>query len=329
MGLDFWSVASGTRALLPWRHALTGGDAHRWLQQGTSRAYMEAGCPICRGYQAGDDTSLEARSPHVAGEWHPQLNGSHRPVEVTPGSRRTAVWLCKKCSHVWSARISSRALDANGCPRCAGQVALPGDAATLAVAQPELYAELDVPRVVELGLEPSTIHPRSRRRLPWKCRHDASHRWVTSPAARMSGCVCPHCPAPARSSATERRLLDLLHRRFPDAVGDAPAGDTRWADSRGRRISARCDVVVACQRLVVEYDGLRYHGGDRRRCDTDKTTALLADGWRVVRIRERAGSRSLSDLDLVDDGLLQVQHRYGNSLLPVVNGIAAWIAEPG
>lgn len=327
MGLDFYTVACGTRIKLPWRHDVADGAIHRWLQAGTSRVHMKAGCPVCRGYVASDTTSLAARLPELASEWHPTFNGARTSDDVTPGSRHSAAWLCGRCGHAWSARISSRALNGNGCPRCAGQVALPGDSATLAVAQPELYADVDLREARRLGIDPLRIHARSRRAVPWQCRRDERHRWTATPASRMSGCVCPHCPSLGRSSATERRLLDLIRRQFSDAVGDAPAGDTRWADSRGRLLPARCDIVIASSRLVVEYDGLRYHSSaDRRRCDTDKTAALLAVGWRVVRIRERAGTRSLSDLALASSDLLQLSHRYGDPFSPLVDEIGTWLA---
>lgn len=326
MGLDLTTVAPGTHALLPWRHRAAGGTAHRWLATGSSRVHMRSGCPVCRGYATSATTSLAALKPDLAREWHPTLNGRRSARDVTPGSRRTALWLCCQCNHVWSARVSSRALGGNGCPRCAGQVAEPGDPQTLAVAQPELYAELDLDAAERLGLDPTTIHVRSQRRLPWRCRVQPEHRWATSPAARMNGCGCRQCPSSTRTSAVERRLLDLIRMRHVDAVGDVPAGGTRWADSRGRLIAACCDVTVPSLRLVVEYDGIRYHRpADRRRCDTDKTVALLADGWRVVRIRERAGTRAMPALDIASCGLLQLSHRYGDRLGPLVDAIEVWL----
>lgn len=326
MGPDFWSIAPGTRALLPWRHATGDRKPHPWLQSGSSRVYMKAGCSVCRGYSADTSTSVATLCPDLAREWHPTRNGSRTPHDVTPGSRHDVWWTCRDCTFEWSARISSRALDGNGCRRCAGQEALPGDPATLAVAQPELYAELDAPAVAAMGIEPLAVHVRSNRNLPWVCRDYNSHRWTMSPAARMNGCVCPRCPALGWSSAIERRLLELLTVRFPDAVGDTAAGETRWTNSRGHSIAARCDVVIASLRLVVEHDGVQWHRDvSRRRCDVEKSRALLADGWRVVRVRERAGRRVMPDLDLVDDGLLQIQHRYGDSLLPLVDAIVVWI----
>lgn len=326
MGLDFAHIAPGTRVPLPWRHPVAAGGIHRWFQAGTSRVYMRAGCSVCRGYRADHTTSLATLAPELAAQWHPSRNGERTPGSVTPGSRRMAWWLCTDCAHIWRARVSSRALSSNGCPRCAGQQAQPGDPATLAVAQPELYAELGADGVRALGLDPLRVHARSNRRLPWICKINSAHRWVTSPAARMNGCQCPHCPPVGQSSHPERALLALLIDRHADAVGNSPAGDVRWLDRRGRPISARCDIVIASLRLVVEYDGLAYHGAaERRHCDRAKTQALLAEGWRVARVLEATPSKRLVDLDVTSGNLLQVQHRYGDHLAPVVDTILAWV----
>lgn len=326
MGLDFTTIAPGTKVLLPWRHRTVEGRVHAWLQAGTSRVYMRAGCSICRGYTASAATSLAVCAADLSGQWHPTRNGRRTAEMVTPGSRRRAWWLCADCSHTWCARISSRALDGNGCPRCAGQQAQPGDPVTLAVARPELYAELDLAGVKKLGLDPTTVHARSNRRLPWICRTNADHRWSASPAARMKGCQCLHCPPLGQSSHQERGLLAAVLDRCGDAVGNADVGDVRWLDRRGRAVPARCDIVVPSLRLVVEYDGLRYHSApDRRRCDHDKTHALLTAGWRVVRVREATARQQLADLDITDGNLLQVQHWYGDRLAPLVHTILAWV----
>lgn len=326
MGLDFAHIAAGTKVPLPWQHPVADGRTHRWLQAGTSRVHMRAGCSVCRGYRADHTTSLATLAPELAQQWHPTRNGERTPASVTPGSRRMASWLCAECGYDWCARVSSRALDGNGCPRCAGQEALPGDPTTLAVAQPQLYAELDADGVRALGLDPLRVHVRSNRRLPWICKTDSAHRWVASPAARMNGCQCSHCPPVGQSSHPERALLALVNERHADAVGNSPADDVRWLDRRGRSLPARCDIVVPSIRLVVEYDGLRYHGApDRRRCDRDKTRAMLAAGWRVVRVREATARHQLADLDITDGNLLQVQHRYGDRLAPLADTILAWV----
>ncbi len=142
----------------------------------------------------------------------------------------------------------------------------------------------------------------------------------------MNGCQCLHCPPRGQSSHQERGLLAAVVDRCGDAIGNAHVGDVQWSDRRGRSLRARCDIVVPSLRMVVEYDGLRYHSAaDRRRCDRDKTHALLSAGWRVVRVREATARHRLDDLDITHDHLLQIQHRYGDDLAPVVDVILAWV----
>ena len=68
---------------------------------------------------------------------------------------------------------------------------------------------------------------------------------------------------------------------------------------------------------VIEYDGPRDHSADCRRCDTDKAAALLGDGWGVVRIQERAVTRTLGDLALASSDLAKLSHWCGDSLVRI------------
>jgi hypothetical protein len=52
-------------------------------------------------------------------------------------------------------------------------------------------------------------------------------------------------------------------------------------------LKLRPDVVLPSLRTVVEYDGRAWHGfAQAIERDTGKTAALIADGWRVFRLRE-------------------------------------------
>jgi hypothetical protein len=47
------------------------------------------------------------------------------------------------------------------------------------------------------------------------------------------------------------------------------------------------DVVLAAIRVIVEYDGARFHAGpERERRDRRKTQTLEEAGWTVIRVRE-------------------------------------------
>ena len=65
---------------------------------------------------------LETLNPAVAASWHPTLNGTLTPEDVTTGSRHKVWWACPE-GHVWKAVVYSRARkQKTGCPVCAGRV---------------------------------------------------------------------------------------------------------------------------------------------------------------------------------------------------------------
>jgi hypothetical protein len=88
-----------------------------------ARTLHGSGCPYCAGVKVlpgfNDLATLE---PKVAEQWHPTLNGSLTPEQVTTGSHRTAWWICSE-GHIWKTIIFSRAgPQKTGCPVCSGRV---------------------------------------------------------------------------------------------------------------------------------------------------------------------------------------------------------------
>jgi hypothetical protein len=73
--------------------------------------------------------------------------------------------------------------------------------------------------------------------------------------------------------------LELEH-----VFGEVSDGAIRLSD--GRKLS--CDIAFHERRVVVEYDGNKWHEGAQQiSFDKAKTRSLEADGWTVVRVRER------------------------------------------
>lgn len=76
-------------------------------------------CPYCSGRAVTNKTSLAALFPHVASEWHPELNGGTTPEKVAASSSKTVWWRCpNNPSHQWQAQIRNRTLNNSGCPAC-------------------------------------------------------------------------------------------------------------------------------------------------------------------------------------------------------------------
>ena len=96
---------------------------HEYRAAVGARTVHGSGCPYCAGRKVlkgfNDLATLE---PKIAAQWHPTLNGTLRPDEVTVGSARKVWWQCGE-GHVWQAVIHSRTGKGKcGCPACAGRV---------------------------------------------------------------------------------------------------------------------------------------------------------------------------------------------------------------
>ena len=96
---------------------------HEYQAAVGARTVSGSDCPFCAGRKVlvgfNDLATLE---PAVAASWHPTLNGTLTPEDVTTGSRRKVWWKCPE-GHSWKAVIYSRARSQkSGCPVCAGRV---------------------------------------------------------------------------------------------------------------------------------------------------------------------------------------------------------------
>ncbi len=148
------------------------------------------GCPMCSNRIATSTTSLLARYPELAAEWHPTDNGTLTPDMVVPGSEKRVVWCCRtNPSHVWSALVRNRAVLGSGCPYCAGQRATPET--SLLVMRPELAAEWHP--TANTPLTPEQVLPNSSKSVVWRCRNNPLHEWKTTINSRASGASCPYC----------------------------------------------------------------------------------------------------------------------------------------
>ena len=111
------SFASGRKAW--WRCARD--PDHVWCAQIASRTGPgKAGCPFCGGLRVSRATSLAARRPDLAAEWHPLFNKELTPKDVMPGSHQEAWWQCPRVpGHAWQKPVVERSKTIDGgCPRC-------------------------------------------------------------------------------------------------------------------------------------------------------------------------------------------------------------------
>ena len=116
------------------------------------------------------------------------------PENVSKFSRRKVWWL-GKCGHEWTARISDRTKNSNGCPYCTNKRVGTG-INDLQTMKPDLADEWHP--IKNGNLLPSNIVYRSNKKVWWKCKE--GHEWqapVVSRSIRNYG--CPICRAKRRS----------------------------------------------------------------------------------------------------------------------------------
>ena len=83
-----------------------------------NRVGNKSGCPACSGnilIQGRND--LATVNPKLAEEWHPTMNGTLTPRDVTGKNNTQVYWLCR-FGHSYRSRISDRAIKNTGCTVC-------------------------------------------------------------------------------------------------------------------------------------------------------------------------------------------------------------------
>lgn len=97
-------------------------QGHAWQAAVSTRVKQGADCPVCSNYVAlAGYNDLQTLYPAIAAQWHPEMNGTLTPQQVTAGSNRRVWWICPE-GHVWRTAVYNRAgrNKRTGCPVCAG-----------------------------------------------------------------------------------------------------------------------------------------------------------------------------------------------------------------
>ena len=150
-------------------------EGHRWEATVAQRS-AGSRCPYCSGRRATTSTSLAARLPEMAGEWHPSLNGGLTPAGVTCGSDRKVWWQCKN-GHQWQCSPRKRTRE---CPECV----------SLKTREPGLATEWHPSK--NGSLTPNDVVPGSGKNVWWQCSQ--AHEWqavINKRSVRGDG--CPIC----------------------------------------------------------------------------------------------------------------------------------------
>lgn len=214
--------------------------SHSWCARVEDRAIKESGCPACAGKVATSKTSLKAKFPIIAAEWHPTRNAGLTPSQVTPKSNYCAVWICREDnSHgTWTATVANRT-SGTRCPFCAGS--RPSRTYSLASEFPELAKEWWPDR--NGALTPHDVTPGSTKVVWWKCPEGPDHEWQTAVANRTkTGKGCGFCHG-LRVSATNslRAVHPELAKQWHKRLNGSLTPDNVVARSQ-KKVWWRCAV---------------------------------------------------------------------------------------
>ena len=178
-------------------------EGHVWQARIAERVRRQRGCPYCAGQRVMPRTSLKARYPRIARQWHVTKNGDLKPQNVSPGSGKKAWWKCEN-GHVWCAAIYSRTKGC-GCPYCAGRLVAPKT--SLKALHYRVARQWHPTKNGDL--KPQHVSGGSNKKVWWRCGE--GHEWQARVAdVARSGCGCPYC---AGKRATPQTSLGALYPR--------------------------------------------------------------------------------------------------------------------
>lgn len=141
---------------------------------------------------------------------------------------------------------------------------------------PELIEEWDFSKNNKIGIQPDKISRFSQEKVHWKGK--CEHKWFDSIYSRTYDHKgCPEC------LIEESRIAsDIMGE-----IGLYPKSVITVYNCYHNSNIAKCDAVDSENKIVVEYDGYYWHR-NKTSIDIRKTLALIATGYKVIRIREKS-----------------------------------------
>lgn len=246
---------------------------HRWKAPVQNRTKLRSGCPGCDGkFLIRGENDLRTRSPEVAKEWAPDLNGGTCPDEVHWGTPKKAWWR-GTCGHEWESKVSYRTQRGYGCPVCTGKQVITG-VNDLKTHFPQLAREWHP----ENDKNPEEVTVSSKYAALWIC--SKGHEWVSQVSNRtyQDGTKCRRCGW-VGTSRGEGDLAGYIKGVTPGAEVHVKLPGSGY----------EYDVVVPEARLAFEYNGLYWHS-DKHKQETDyhlrKSQAAERAGYQLIHVWE-------------------------------------------
>lgn len=283
--VDMSQTTFGSRTAV-WWHCLK--CERHWDATPNTRISNNNGCPYCSGVRVSELNSLEHNLPELLIDWSYELN-TIKPSEVSIGSDIKRWWDCHRCEYKWEATINHKKNLIVGCPNCIGSVL--NDTNNLLFCNPILCEEWDYEKN---KLRPENYFSKSSQSVSWKCKK-CSHSFVAviSNRNKDNGTGCPKCTARRQTSFGEQALRYYLLKIFKNTE------NRKKLAFRNQKIEA--DILIVDLKIIIEYDGLRYHK-EKRREDTLKNMKFNSLGYKVLRLREEGLDECFGSKNFFLDG---------------------------
>ena len=295
-------------------------DDHEWESSIANRT-VNVGCPFCSGHRVSKSNSLSFKNSEIAKEWHPTKNGSLNPEDVTSGSNKNVWWKCSRSfDHEWQTGVNSRTFFNSKCPFCFNRKVSVTN--SLLIKRPDLAKEWHPTK--NGSLKPNDVTYGTHKKVWWKCSKDDNHEWKTSIGVRTGNreTGCPYCTLTPQS----REELIITHELISIFKGINPKGFKTRVKGKLRSI----DIYIPDLKLGIEFDGSYWHK-DKRGLDKLKTEELEAEGFNIIRVRQKPLKRIFEDdvmaekkydgKKITNDILIQIMKDYklGQSTILKIN----------
>ena len=212
----------------------------------------------------------------MANGWDPSTVSSH--------SKKKLDWICS-LGHTWQCAVGDMTSKNLGCPYCSGQRTLSGFN-DLLTKFPEIAAQAH-------GWDPTTVAPRSGKKMEWKCK--TGHISIAQVSSRTAGNGCPYCSGAKTLagfndlSTTHPQLASQARGWDPKKFSKGSSYLAEWVCTYGHvwetAISERTSKNLGCPYC----SGKRTLAGFNDLATTHPQIAAEAHGWDPTSITKGSG----------------------------------------
>jgi glutaredoxin len=190
-----------------WR--CTNDSGHVWKATLKSRSVNGPGCRICRKEEYASRSQRKPRKerletsnllllfPEIAEEWDQEKN-IITPDKVFAGSPVKYHWKCKKCGHLWTAKVSNRTEKKSGCPNCYIETS------KLLNTHPDVAARWHPTK--NKNLWPIDVAASDTTEVYWLCPH-CGKAYKRAIASMVRDSYCPYCDTKKRPELAFEKSL--------------------------------------------------------------------------------------------------------------------------